>query len=357
MKLFLVGGFLGSGKTTAILKSCQLLGKDEAAVITNDQGRLLVDSAFIKSLNIPNKEVLNSCFCCDYEQLNQSITSLYEEHRTKIIFAEPVGSCTDLVATIAKPLAKFRPELQVVISVFADACLLLSLIKGTSCFLDENVQYIYKKQLEEADILVINKIDLLNEEELNKVKEVIRSDYSTKKTLFLNSFDKELVHEWITACNDFRPSQNRKSLELDYDLYGEGEARLAWLDEELSIFTADKTAATLALQLVDTIYKSINEYKYFIGHLKFFIDDGENKKKISYTASGREKPSFSFELMRTHRVSLLINARVQTGPHRLQEIVDTAIKKMSLHPDVKITVNNFSSFRPGKPKPTHRFHD
>ena len=54
LKLCLVGGFLGSGKTTAILEATKYLytsGK-KVGVITNDQGTQQVDSLFIKSHDI-----------------------------------------------------------------------------------------------------------------------------------------------------------------------------------------------------------------------------------------------------------------------------------------------------------------
>lgn len=67
MKIYLVGGFLGSGKTTAIAKACQSLAKEgkSAAVITNDQGTELVDTIYMRSLHIPVCEVVNGCFCCN----------------------------------------------------------------------------------------------------------------------------------------------------------------------------------------------------------------------------------------------------------------------------------------------------
>ena len=69
---------MGSGKTTAIQQACmQLLNEDvKVAVITNDQGSRLVDTGFIRSFSIPTQEVVNGCFCCNYEQLSHAIPSL-----------------------------------------------------------------------------------------------------------------------------------------------------------------------------------------------------------------------------------------------------------------------------------------
>jgi len=67
MKIHLVAGFLGSGKTTAITNASKLLiGKNiTASIITNDQGKFQVDSHFVKSLEIANAEVSGGCFCCN----------------------------------------------------------------------------------------------------------------------------------------------------------------------------------------------------------------------------------------------------------------------------------------------------
>jgi G3E family GTPase len=356
MKLFLIGGFLGSGKTTAIQQACMELLNDDVkvAVITNDQGSRLVDTEYIRSFSIPTQEVVNGCFCCNYEQLSHSISSLVEEHNPAIIFAESVGFCTDLVATIAKPLAKFQPQLEVSVSVLADACLLLSLVNRTSCFLDEAIQYIYKKQLEEADIIVINKIDLLNNDELNQAKEILQSDYSGKKILFQNSLSKESIRKWVNDLDNYETSGNRKSLDLDYDIYGEGEGRLGWMDAALSIVTIDDSAQEVTLTLINKIFSSITELQLPIGHLKFLIDNGSEKTKISYTTAGQEEIKNLNNLKRTSAVDLLINTRVQTEPGLLKEILNSVIASVAMDLDVRITTNHLSFFKPGFPKPTHR---
>src|SRR6187402_45812 len=103
MKLFLIGGFLGSGKTTAIVNASHhlLRTKRRVAVITNDQGNQQVDTALVRNSGIPAEEVANGCFCCQYNELDSSINILMENYDPAIIFAEAVGSCTDLIATVA----------------------------------------------------------------------------------------------------------------------------------------------------------------------------------------------------------------------------------------------------------------
>ena len=90
MRLFLIGGFLGSGKTTAITTASKMLMSQgrKVAVVTNDQGEQLVDNSFVESFEIPTRAVSNGCFCCNYDQLDVHIQALNEENKPEFIFAE-----------------------------------------------------------------------------------------------------------------------------------------------------------------------------------------------------------------------------------------------------------------------------
>ncbi len=354
MKLILTGGFLGSGKTTAIQQACALLLKQnkKVAVITNDQGEELVDSKFIESFSIPVKEVTNGCFCCNYNDLVQNIYYFSEQINPDIIFAESVGSCTDIVATIAKPLAEMHPELTVNISVFVDVTLLYSLIKGTSSFIDDSVRYIFKKQMEEADILILNKADLVSDDELDEVINVLRQDFGSKKIISQSSLHKNDIHDWLLVIEQMNISK-RASLDIDYEIYGAGEAKLAWLDAVLNIQTEKIAAVKAAALLAEIIHEKINLQELTIGHLKFFIDDGNEQFKISYTTSHQYMNTIMNGI--SFKASVIINARVQAEPEILQQIIFQSIDETALKANCKIQVRSLSAFKPGFPKPTHRF--
>lgn len=354
MKLILTSGFLGSGKTTAIQQACKLLLKENKriAVITNDQGEELVDSKFIEGFSIPVKEVTKGCFCCNYNALLENIYYFNEHINPDIIFAESVGSCADLVATIAKPLAKMHPELRVNISVFVDAYFLHSLINGTASFIDDSVRYIFKKQMEEADVLILNKIDLLNKEQIEVVKQIIQQDYPLKKILLQNSFNDIHVQQWLDYLNEENIAE-RKSLEIDYEIYGEGEAKLAWLDAVIQVKTKKLAALKAALVFTEIMHKKIKEQQLTIGHLKYLIDDGEQHCKISYTTTLIQQQSSSFNSTSIH-ATIIVNARVQTEPDILQKIFTKAIEAAALQTNSDFKIKSLSAYKPGVPKPTHR---
>jgi Ni2+-binding GTPase involved in maturation of urease and hydrogenase len=354
--LFFIGGFLGSGKTTAIRQTCTMLLENgiKAGVITNDQGAMLVDTRFIREASIPVMEVPEGCFCCNYDQLEQRIQSLQETDRPEVIFAESVGSCTDLVATVIKPMLKFHQGVKIVFSVFADACLLPVLLKGSRLFTD-NVNYIYKKQLEEADIIIVNKIDLVTSVQLEEIKLLMETRYSHKVVLYQNSLERRDLDYWFTALSTFQPAGSRRSLDIDYDVYGAGEAELAWLDDEIEINTSEGNAADAATQLINGIYSKIKEQRFSIGHLKFLLESGDHQEKISYTTI--DQPAFRYKsekLKTANYVKILVNARLQTEPYLLEKIVSDSINELKVQEDCEINEKNRVAFKPGYPKPTHR---
>jgi|ERR1022692_1926473 G3E family GTPase len=351
MKIHLLSGFLGSGKTTAIQYAARALLQQgiKTGVIINDQGINLVDGGFFQHLDIPNRQVTNGCFCCNYNDLDASIQSLIETNGTEIIFAEPVGSCTDIVATVLKPLLRFRPSVQVTVSVFADVLLLQMILKDSAHIFDETVNYIYLKQLEEAGIIVINKIDLVNEEQLAEIKQMMQEKYGSKILLFQNSQDEDCIKHWLRTLDDDQSSPTLQSLNIDYDIYAAGEASLAWLDEELEIFSADNNALKQAEDLINNIYKKINEQNIAIGHLKFLINQ---EIKISFASN--TQPRVAIKIDPAASAVLLINIRAQTEPEMVVQLIAGAVGEIEIQYGCKIIVSSQSAFQPGYPRPTYR---
>lgn len=356
MKLYLLSGFLGSGKTTAIHQAClQLMKKGlQVGVITNDQGAQLVDSAFIKSFQIPGREVVNGCFCCNYTQLETGIQSLKKENNPDIIFAESVGSCTDIIATVIKPLQQFHPELEIVLSVFADAAILLKTTESIPFCFDDDVNYIYEKQLEEADVLIVNKADLLNDKQLQSLRDKANKMFLPKKILFQNSLKEKDIQKWLITLADFNGSIHRNSLDINYDKYGTGEAKLAWLDGELEITTRGDNAVDVAVILINKLYHKIQHHQYPIGHLKFLIQAKDWQRKISFTSLHEPEVRQTHSLMKFQQVHLLINARVQVLPEILKNICQEAINETTKNKDAAILNKGLTAFQPGYPKPEYR---
>src|SRR5262245_46943418 len=105
IRFIMLGGFLGAGKTTAMAR----LAKDytdqglRVGIVTNDQAQDLVDTHNLREQGFSVAEVAGACFCCKFDDLLTQVGSLEADRRPDVILAEPVGSCTDLVATVVQP--------------------------------------------------------------------------------------------------------------------------------------------------------------------------------------------------------------------------------------------------------------
>src|SRR5229473_3455803 len=107
-RYIMIGGFLGAGKTTCVARLAQQLTAQglKVGLITNDQGSELVDTAMLRSRGFATEEIPGGCFCCRFNSLVDAASKLTEASAPDVFIAEPVGSCTDLIATVTYPLRR-----------------------------------------------------------------------------------------------------------------------------------------------------------------------------------------------------------------------------------------------------------
>ncbi len=364
-RYIMVGGFLGAGKTTSILKFGEwLTGKGlRVGLITNDQGAGLVDTALSRAHEFPTEEISGGCFCCRFNSLVDAAVALSGggEDRPDVFLAEPVGSCTDLVATVGMPLQQIYGDSYRVapMSVVVDPvrCLrVLGLEEGKK--FSENVRYIYRKQLEEAELMVINKIDLLDAGRLGVLREALRREFPDAELFEVSARDGSGLGPWFDAAFE-RESAAGPVIDVDYARYGEGEALLGWLNGTVRFEAgAELDGNSLLDALAQELGAVLAEKDLEVAHLKMTLTPiGELFEigAINLVRCG-EKPEFS------HRLSepledgeLLLNLRAEGDPDTLNTAVESALGRVlgeTFALDYRMA--HLEHFRPGQPVPTHR---
>lgn len=251
-----VAGFLGAGKTTALKRLTEYYtGKAlTVGIVTNDQAENLVDTANLGTVGNPVEEVAGGCFCCEFNSLIDSIRQLKAGSNVDIILAEPVGSCTDVVATVIRPLVDlYNNEVTVAPhSVLVDPHRVMKLMYNEDTSFSGNVVYIFEKQLEEADIILLNKVDLISHKEKDMLICCLKDKFPGKLVIGVSAKTGEGYDEWIKMLDsDIEVGKN--IADVDYDIYANGEASLGWLNSTISISAASPFDGNSLL--MDHLYK------------------------------------------------------------------------------------------------------
>tara|TARA_R110002050_G_C8938253_1_gene512430 strand:- start:481 stop:1590 length:1110 start_codon:yes stop_codon:yes gene_type:complete len=355
-KLILVGGFLGAGKTTLLWEAASLIMKKgkRVGLITNDQAPDLVDTAILSRKDVPVSEVSGSCFCCNFNGLVNAMKQVRDQANADVIIAEPVGSCTDLSATIVQPLKEnMKNELSVSpLTVLADPVSLNDILNGGNAGLHLSAAYIFRKQLEESDIILISKTDLITTDELALLKEKVKISFPDTEIMTASSVTGDGMKEWLNEVLS-RSDAGKHLAEVDYDIYAEGEAVLGWLNSHIELASKDKDWDVFAHNLLSDLSRQFDSQDASVGHVKFILESGN--RFITGNITGRKETlNFKGSVGRSDRARLTLNARVEMSPEALEQIVR---KTLDIHTeiDIKATVVNLRSLSPGRPNPTYRY--
>ena len=351
-RVILVGGFLGAGKTTLLLAAAKRLTAAglRVGLVTNDQGADLVDTSLAVQRHIPVTEVAGGCFCCRFPDLLIAFDRLRDQVQPDVILAEPVGSCTDLMATVLLPLVRYEGDR------FTLARLTV-LVDATRPASDpaSPVAYLRRQQLAEAEILGLTKVDLLPADEAAALRDELAAAYPHARLISLAALHGTGLDAWLEQVMA-QESSLARVLDIDYTAYAEAEASLAWLNAKAVLrgpgpFAADRFAE----QLLQGIAARLAAEQAPIAHLKCQLVGSGIHLKGSITASGRPvywddwTPDAQVE-----RAQLLINARVETGPPLLERTVRDALDAAAAPLRVRHELTHFECFQPAPPQPTHR---
>ncbi len=358
IRFLMIGGFLGAGKTTTIgrLASHYVAQGLNVALVTNDQAYDLVDTHTLRAQGFQVGEVPGACFCCKFDDLIDTVGSLSDEKTPDIVIAEPVGSCTDLVATVIQPMRElFGDRFEI-----GPLVVLLKPVHGKKILVEEKgkgfspkAEYIFLKQLEEADAIAINKIDRLSTEDQELLLELIQKRFEVP-AFGISAREGTNFERLVEAANADAPKRDRM-MEMDYVTYAEGEAELGWLNcqtkaESDSRFDLDN----LVLKLVEGIGAELKAADCEVAHLKVLGQTMTDAAVANLVGSAVESELSLASEIKTQAADILVNARVAASPEILESIVRKVTNELSSRLGIQLTVGNMQSFRPGKPEPTHR---
>ena len=339
--IVMVGGFLGAGKTTLLLAAARMLEARgiRSALILNDQGEALVDSTFAGLHHLKSGEVTGGCFCCKFSDLIRVMDQL-RAHAPDVIFAEPVGSCTDIYATTLLPLREFADQFRLApFTVLVDPARAMELTGNDA---DPHLRFLFQTQIEEADIVCFTKGDLRLDPPPMQAPAVRQLSAKTGQG----------VSAWLDEVLSGTLSPAANVLTIDYAEYARAEAALAWLNLEVAIALADpQSSAILIGPLLERLDHDFTRADIAIVHLKAIIQSSQGYLKAA-TCANSQQPSIEGDLAASPALhhQLLLNLRAVGSAETVKAIVEMNIRQISgAHTGLKI-----ACFHPTAPNPERR---
>lgn len=339
--VILVGGFLGAGKTTLLLAAARELDRRglRSAMILNDQGEALVDTLHAGLHGMRRGEVTGGCFCCRFSDLVEVIEEL-RQYAPDVIFAEPVGSCTDISATTLHPLLALDEQIRVApYTVLVDPARALDLARDGA---DHNLAFLFRKQIEEADLVCFTKSDLGIEPPVMPVR--------TARQISANSG--QGVAPWLDEVLSGELSRGSTILEIDYEQYARAEAALAWLNAEALIRCSIPLSPAMLLgPYFERLDGDLTAAGIRIVHLKAILRAETGFVKAAICANG-ESPIVEGNLNASpaSQHELLINLRAAGPAMTVRVLVERNLIAMS----GEVVMSRIASFHPAPPRPERR---
>ncbi len=218
----------------------------------------------------------------------------------------------------------------------------------------DNVMYIYEKQLEEADVIVLNKADLVSRDELADVVATLKREFSQAPLLTLSALDGDGVDAWLDHILNIAAA-GRTIAAVDYDQYAEGEAALGWLNAEIRLH-ADSGIdwRGFCLGILKATQKKLRELPAEMAHLKLHLTAGGSTLVANLTSNDGEPYLRGVVAGAPREAVLLINVRAEIDPSQLRAITASCIAEVA-GKEVRTTTDDLQSFAPSRPAPTHRF--
>lgn len=360
VRIVLVGGFLGSGKTTLLYRAAQTLASRgmRIGLVTNDQAPGSVDTRLLAARGLDVREVGGSCFCCDFPGLLRKAGSIRKESNADLILLEPVGSCTDLSATVLQPLKdRFRNEFVLSpLSVLADPFRLRQVLAGPRRASRRGPNYILLKQLEEADIVLIGKADLLDGNGRKELRRLVSGAFPGVPVRTISPLSGAGLSGWLETVLSSSRSGERIA-DLDYDMYAEGEEALGWLNADLTLRTRGCCIPDwqmLCLFVMREIQQALRRKRAAVGHVKTLLTAKGRYCTANLTRLGGPIDLDGDLGDDATQVRMTVNARVEMAPRDLRRTVQKALESV-IGGRLRVTVRTLHAFRPARPRPTFRY--
>jgi len=351
--LILLGGFLGSGKTTFMIRAAQMLEERglSVSVITNDQGDTLVDTLYSRVEGLDAHEVSGGCFCCRFPDFLNTVKSVISDNSPDFIIAEAVGSCTDLAATVINPIKEFYNN---ILEVKAYLTLVDGVrLQGEYREMDllhplEPGEVLVSHQIRESEVLILSKTDLLDGPAIAGGRTFLETLNPRGLFYACSSRTGEGFEPLLDRVLEGFPVDFSQRVPIDYQVYAEAEAAYGWYNGSWYL---ESESGLNPMDLSFTIMESFrNPALGEVAHAKLLITTPGGGLKVSFVSGHIQADEVAVDEGRFDRVKIVLNVRSGCSPSTIEEHV------LFLQDDLRkegmgVSEYSWNSLIPSPPKP------
>ena len=305
LEVIVVGGFLGSGKTTAVIqigKHFATQGK-RVGIIVNEIGEIGIDGDFISQYGLQTKEITAGCICCSLKvSLRETIFMMLAGLEPDIVIIESTG--------LAYP-GVIRDEIMLMnLPEDFEMAPLLTLFDGSRFKqILKEIRKFAANQLGEAEVIAISKSDLVDASLLPIIQEAVHQINPKATIVTLSSKNQDSMDQMLRILEGKSSSAApSKSIGKDGSLLmaggavvdsvaesGVGTFSTEYFFEDAPVFSSpDAFFEETVRDMMSRIQKKVlSQSPEFLGHIKLFFEVGDALFKISLTTAN-EMPAYDF---------------------------------------------------------------
>lgn len=196
MKVIIVGGLTGSGKTTTILKVAKVFsdGGQRIGVIVQETGDVDYDENTLHEMGIKKRDIESVCIPCSLDaDIINNIQSLHAEFRPDAIFIE--------VEETVLPI-RVKADLQRMELEDMQIAPMVTIVDAAEFPLETGMLLRYARiQVEDADVICLNKVDMADQLRISQLKQMFKELNSDANVLELNAKEGEGIYELIDSLS------------------------------------------------------------------------------------------------------------------------------------------------------------
>jgi G3E family GTPase len=251
VKIDIISGFLGAGKTTLIKKLIsEELYKEKVAIIENEFGEVSIDGSILKSTKVEVKEINSGCICCSIiGDFKRALLEVIERYTLDRIIIEPSGiaKLSEIIKVCNSEELKLLSEVNMIITV-------VDILKYDMYL--ANFGEFYKNQLINAKTIMLSRSQKVSLERLVNIKEKL-DNINNKAFVVTTPWDNLNARRIMEISEGYQ----RESIEKEVNIFKKAavntsyriEKEISGAFESLGFETAKRFSSTVIKGLLDKI--------------------------------------------------------------------------------------------------------